>query len=663
MASFLAQYGEQLLKQDYEIIPIKSGLKHPGRKKWASIRADTTQLNSWLSNGYEDGGVGVLTRHTPAIDIDIKDYDFAMQVAEFVENKFGLAPQRTGMAPKTLFVFRADEPFPKVTSPTWVSPDGEEHKVEGLGNGQQFVAFAVHPDTQEPYEWALDYSIADIHQSELIEITRDDVQEVIDFAKSVLPDGWAVKKKEASNSVTAAAGEFAEFENYSDKTDLSDDQIDTCLDKIAERSDDYDDWYHVGMALFHQFDGQREGFDRWDAWSQHSAKYDPDIMHAKWRSFNADLKTTKPKTFASVLQMAKEAHKEQKLKERREDVRKLDFLTVDDLMTALGPISWQVEGILEQNTTGFVYGAPQSYKSFVVADISLCIATGRDWHGHKVKQAPVIYIAGEGHNGFARRVKAWADKWGGLPSDTPFRLAMRSVPLTDETAVKELCAKIDKEAKKLGATPGMVVVDTLARNFGPGNENSQEDANKFIENVEDHIRRKYGCIALIVHHTGHASATRGRGSSVFGGAADFEYMLERDQGHDRTCLTALKMKDAALPEPHWFEGVEIPFELPNGDMAQSLIMEPIEAPNASEEPSAAGLKGRELQVYNIVEQEGPCEIETLIEIAQGADIEPAFPNRGAIRSTLKRLRDKSLVGGEDGRVCVIDEFDGLESEE
>ena len=33
------------------------------------------------------------------------------------------------------------------------SPNGEEHKIEVLCNGQQVVVDGVHPDTHRPYTW------------------------------------------------------------------------------------------------------------------------------------------------------------------------------------------------------------------------------------------------------------------------------------------------------------------------------------------------------------------------------------------------------------------------------------------------------------------------------------------------------------------------------
>jgi hypothetical protein len=72
------------------------------------------------------------------------------------------------------------------------------------------------------------------------------------------------------------------------------------------------------MALFHQFDGDDDGFDLWDEWSSNGTKYEPETMRARWRSFEADLRSQNPVTVATILQMAK--------KERRENDDKKDPL-------------------------------------------------------------------------------------------------------------------------------------------------------------------------------------------------------------------------------------------------------------------------------------------------------------------------------------------------
>ncbi len=72
-----------------------------------------------------------------------------------------------------------------------------------------------------------------------------------------------------------------------------------------------------------------------------------------------------------------------------------------------------------------------------------------------------------------------------------------------------------EEISKLQAQhgqPALVVLDTLARNFGPGDENSTADMTKFIAGLdwmmENQITR------LLVHHSGHSDKSRGRAAGA-----------------------------------------------------------------------------------------------------------------------------------------------------
>ena len=89
---------------------------------------------------------------------------------------------RTGLAPKFLIPFRSDKPFRKLSSQTYT--DGKnDHKVEILGDGQQWVAYHVHPDTMRPYEWwdgVGAEGLVSIERVELPVLNRPDAQRVID---------------------------------------------------------------------------------------------------------------------------------------------------------------------------------------------------------------------------------------------------------------------------------------------------------------------------------------------------------------------------------------------------------------------------------------------------------------------------------------------------
>jgi len=88
--------------------------------------------------------------------------------------------------------------------------------------------------------------------------------------------------------------------------------------------------------------------------------------------------------------------------------------------------------------------------------------------------------------------------------------------------------------------PRVIIIDTLSRNFGQGDENTQKDMSAFVAAL-DKLKASYGCAIVVVHHTGHQSQDRARGSSTFKAALDFEYIL-KIKGVDRV-LSCTKCKD------------------------------------------------------------------------------------------------------------------------
>ena len=100
--------------------------------------------------------------------------------------------------------------------------------------------------------------------------------------------------------------------------------------------------------------------------------------------------------------------------------------------------------------------------------------------------------------------------------------------------------------------PVLVIIDTLNRNFGNGDENTTEDMTAFVNNIDNYIRSRFGCAVLIVHHSPLNYWKRARGASALRAAADWEYCLVKVQGDIRQ-LTPTKVKDHDPPPQIFFE--------------------------------------------------------------------------------------------------------------
>jgi hypothetical protein len=223
------------------------------------------------------------------------------------------------------------------------------------------------------------------------------------------------------------------------------------------------------------------------------------------------------------------------------------FVRADGL--ELKEIHWLIEDYIEADSLAQVFGDPGSGKSFVAIDLACCVATGTPWHGHDVMQGAVFYIAGEGHNGLARRLKAWEIGTGASLEGAPLYKSQRAAMLYDASEAAIVAEAIESLAKEVGK-PSMVIIDTLARNMG-GDENSTEDMNAFISHLDLYFRQKWNCCVVIVHHSGAMDKDRSRGSTALRGAMDAEYKVEILPSH-HVQLTGKKMKDAEIPKPLTF---------------------------------------------------------------------------------------------------------------
>ncbi|MBN2583967.1 MAG: AAA family ATPase [Planctomycetes bacterium] len=211
-------------------------------------------------------------------------------------------------------------------------------------------------------------------------------------------------------------------------------------------------------------------------------------------------------------------------------------------MIEMRPPDWLLRGVLERDTLALLFGDPAGGKSFLGIDWACRVATGTPWRGHSVRAGPVVYVAGEGRQGFGRRVRAWQEFNGVSMDGVPLFIAP-ALALPDAAQLLELVQSV--EAASLAKEPVLVVIDTLARCFGGGDENSTQDMSRFVSAC-DAIRQRWGCTVLVVHHTGHADKTRARGAIALKAALDAEYRLSNNGG---LLLTATKMKEAEMPPP------------------------------------------------------------------------------------------------------------------
>jgi hypothetical protein len=244
---------------------------------------------------------------------------------------------------------------------------------------------------------------------------------------------------------------------------------------------------------------------------------------------------------------------------------------------AMLDVSSVVKGIIASGELAVIYGQPKSGKTFAAIDLSLSVASGREWFGHRVRQGLVFYLASEMGPRIMRRVRAWWDgRLAPLGQRIPFVCVPQAVNLLDSAAVDRLVATVESLIAERGV-PALIVVDTLARSMVGGDENSAQDMGRAIA-VGDMLRDRFGSEMLIVHHEGKSNGSA-RGSSALLGAADTMLRVESDPTGARV-IEVEWCRDGAAGERIGFR--LLPVDLgtdTDGDHVSTCIIEPADAPS------------------------------------------------------------------------------------
>ena len=273
--NYVEQYGAKLVDAGYRIIPIMPGTKRPGRydgekwgelSRWTEMNAQQVHVDLWSK--WPGCGIGILTGEVVAIDIDILDESIAVAIGEVFQNRLGRTDLiRIGKSPKALYLYRTLEPFTKISL----------HPIEVLGQGQQFVAYATHPETGKPYSWPLESP----HQTPvqaLPIVTREQVLAAAEEAYKTLPPSMrrtrlvttVIPDKDAKTSYDGLVGTLAAVED--------------ALKFIPNPDLSWDDWNRIGMAIYCAT--ETKGLHIFDQWSRSSGKYSSLETTQRWEHYS-----------------------------------------------------------------------------------------------------------------------------------------------------------------------------------------------------------------------------------------------------------------------------------------------------------------------------------------------------------------------------------------
>lgn len=238
-----------------------------------------------------------------------------------------------------------------------------------------------------------------------------------------------------------------------------------------------------------------------------------------------------------------------------------------------------VKGVLGDGEFTVVSGLPGSGKSVILTDLACHVAAGMEWMGRRVRQGLVVYIAAERKALTERRMVAFRKRHG-VPAHVPLLVLGGRIDLTSNTSDANALVRVIRDAaKEVGLPAVWVIIDTLTRTFGAGDQNLSKDMTRFIQSIDVLLETK--AHVTVVHHTAW-SGERGKGAIDLDGAVDASFLVKKDGGsHVLICdgtndgeegaVCRFRMESVQVGTDEDGEPTTAPVVVPAEDLAENLV--------------------------------------------------------------------------------------------
>lgn len=220
--------------------------------------------------------------------------------------------------------------------------------------------------------------------------------------------------------------------------------------------------------------------------------------------------------------------------------------------------SFIVNGLIQANESGLMYGDSGSKKTFLAIHMACCIASGMACFGKGVRQGLVYYFAAEDPAGVRERVRGWEQAYNNGDPVPTMQLIPRAFDLLSQekqdkfvSSVEALYSVLPPDRRKTS----LIVVDTLSANNSSMSingkaldENSNNDMATMLTKATE-LARRLGASILFIHHSGKDSEKGARGASALRANVGYEIKVRGIKGQTGVIIEPTKIKmSAALPK-------------------------------------------------------------------------------------------------------------------
>jgi hypothetical protein len=287
----------------------------PKKKYPAGADAKNWQNNPRRADEWRAGtGIGIICGmpapdewSTQGLDVDTPHPGMAADLLAFIRpllaKRTGEKLIRVGNAPKFLIPYKTRAPQSKQLSPEVypIAEDGKvdtrrevKNQIEILGKGQQFVAYQIHPDTGQPYQWNdIDgddsKTLSEVCPADLVELTADDIEAILWAFDEIAERHCLVTKLKAKPETGTAPQVGGDGHKVPD-----------LLKWIPNNDEGYNHWFNIVSAVKHELGDAGHG-DAYQ-WSAQAPKHDDAKFQKTWDS----IQRSEGRTIGTLIHFARE---------------------------------------------------------------------------------------------------------------------------------------------------------------------------------------------------------------------------------------------------------------------------------------------------------------------------------------------------------------------
>lgn len=257
--------------------------KYLGDDKWCGFtgwsKHETTDADLKEWGKWPDVGVGIKCGLIVGVDIDVTDEVLALAIEKASITILGPAPCRIGNPPKRLLPYKIKKGIKKTRDEFIDEDTGEVHAVEILGEGQQFVAKAIHAKTGAPYIWN-NGSLAEVGFDGLTEIDPEKLDEFRKKVRALMEKvGLVVQQSSSSKS-----SHDVKRSPIGDPSLLGEPELVEQALQVIGNAFGYDEWIKYAVAIKAALGGNEEAYKIYEEWCLLWPENTAEIARQKWDS-------------------------------------------------------------------------------------------------------------------------------------------------------------------------------------------------------------------------------------------------------------------------------------------------------------------------------------------------------------------------------------------